>query len=404
MHASFRTPPHLAFAMALLVVLSDAVAATVLLRDDVLDAEVKVFEGTVPRHLYHWVAPEVLLGLVRNGYEGGPYPRLGSVGGRFSTYFPQFKQAPASADRGALFTWIHPETATRGGPYELYGEVLVRFDIEVDPTRVLHCRVGKYQEEYVGPGVRGDIPIADYDLVYHANNLREWIILDRSIIKGFTFRPDDLRPVLEDGLDHLKNDPLLTKRAHFDLLPFEWEPDGLIYDGGASTRNYPVFRIERFLRTGSTVVPTEFVDGSPSNLPVLAATIHAYRVDETRTMVRDLARGPIMQGRSIASLIGFFALRTALAMALADSPDQPTWYHTMVMTWLDELAAALHTHYEPMSTAAVDPTTIDATRAILADLERPFADTITAIELVLGPLPAELPSLGVRFASLRSVK
>ncbi len=346
--------------------------------DPAIGATVKTFDGQPPIYIYHWTSPETLLQIVKSGYKGGPWPGFKKIGGKLGQYFPQLKNS------SGLFGWTNPETATRGGTDELYGEVLVRFKINQSAARTLFVQAKKMNERYQGPGFKGEIPASNYDLIFHASTMLEWVIMNPKVVDSFTADPEVLRPTLESALKNLKDPNYQFKDYHFDPLYTPWSPDKGPFEAGTSERNYPIYRIERYLEKGASVIPLEFLGKGASDFTSLQKNIKNFRVEEFKTFLQDTyAKSPVRSPTPI-EVLELFGGRLAIDAIEHSKSENVRWDQNSYRSWLWEFQKSVQTqnHVNPEAVAKLDPEKLRQIFDQLLDFKKPIPTLTRSIAQV----------------------
>ena len=358
----------------------------------------------IPRFLYHWVSPETLLQLVEKGYNGGAWPKLqplATMTTLLTTHYPSIRTAP----QGGLFTWINPETTTRGADYERYGEVLVRFEIDVERAKVLLLQSGRRGEKAVDALFSGTIPVAQANLVVHLSKMREWVIVDRSIIKSFTADPEILRADLETRIKKL-HDPLYWgDNPHFEPLLEPLNSKSSRFSGTASNKNYALYRLERFLSEGKRIVPREFLDGSVSDRATLRKEVVAFRRQEVRDEISDEIRFGAVKGPDVMNGIVLYSMRSHLEAIDAGLTPAKGWAAVRVVhdprmksyDFRKLFSADFHQHLSTSPQLA-------AFDAKVRDLSTPFAEVQAAFEVAYGGEPGLAGKIEAEFNWLKRIR
>ena len=112
--------------------------------------------------------------------------------------------APALAHSPALFTWRHPVGGIGYSSNELYGDQLLRLEVDTENARVLRLVIDERRAVT-------KVSWNPHDLILHIHRrngreaYREWVVTRSAIIRGITADPQVLAPTLKPELRHLSS-------------------------------------------------------------------------------------------------------------------------------------------------------------------------------------------------------
>lgn len=291
-----------------------------------------------PIYLYHWVHSSILqriaqLGIAesrsRMAYDtpsgiapffkpvdviGGDVWVGQNSNGRTSALVASF---PELNGRMGVYTTTNPATGSLGVSSERYGDILVRF--KIDPKKVRRADLVPSSEfsnqtDELTPQQR------NANLLFHNAAMKEWIILDPSIIESFTADPELLRADLEPLLEKLKRpkthpnfkfaDSEIHYNSNFNDIPAD--PKAYFQKVSGNVRNYAIYAISKFLKYGRSLMPHQFIGETDQNIPL-----------PTSTQIKSLTAQRIREEAAISEReirIGLFPVVTS------DTPLRPDIY------------------------------------------------------------------------------
>lgn len=223
-----------------------------------------IYGGIAPKALYHWTTQATLAEIANEKNFSEPWSIYKPKGlSKVYSYWNQVTDK-VKTDRGALFAWIHPLLGMRGGLTEIYGDTLVKLDIDVENSRVLRLYSKGLTSEraILQQGVfDGSLDLSKVDLIFHTDGtIKEWIIVNPKIVTNFTADPKVIRKDILKALDEL-NDPTKKYSAEeIHYLDFK-SPENAKFN----TKEYAETVALNFLKNSRKFIPSYFLRDENGN-------------------------------------------------------------------------------------------------------------------------------------------